>query len=242
MQFDATTINMLVKGIWETIYMVFLSSALSYVIGIPLGIALVVTDREGISPVPLFNKVLGLIINLLRSVPFIILLIMVLPITKFIVGKTIGSNATVVPLIIAAAPYIGRMVESSLKEVDAGVIEAAKSMGASTWQIIVKVLLPEAKPSLLVGAAISVTTILGYSAMAGFTGGGGLGDIAIRYGYHRYQTDMMMVTRSTTVTIIISVWLRIPPLPDRYDDGDRSASGHYCAADPGGRHAHVQKE
>lgn len=182
--------------------MVFLSSALSYVIGIPLGIALVVTDKEGISPVPLFNKVLGLIINLLRSVPFIILLIMVLPITKFIVGKTIGSNATVVPLIIAAAPYIGRMVESSLKEVDAGVIEAAKSMGASTWQIIVKVLLPEAKPSLLVGAAISVTTILGYSAMAGFTGGGGLGDIAIRYGYHRYQTDMMMVTVVLLVIIV----------------------------------------
>ena len=202
MQFDATTINMLVKGIWETIYMVFLSSALSYVIGIPLGIALVVTDKEGISPVPLFNKVLGLIINLLRSVPFIILLIMVLPITKFIVGKTIGSNATVVPLIIAAAPYIGRMVESSLKEVDAGVIEAAKSMGACTWQIIVKVLLPEAKPSLLVGAAISVTTILGYSAMAGFTGGGGLGDIAIRYGYHRYQTDMMMVTVVLLVIIV----------------------------------------
>ncbi|MCD7992279.1 MAG: ABC transporter permease [Clostridia bacterium] len=202
MQFDSTTINMLVKGIWETIYMVFLSSALSYVIGIPLGIALVVTDKEGISPVPLFNKVLGLIINLLRSVPFIILLIMVLPITKLIVGKTIGSNATVVPLIIAAAPYIGRMVESSLKEVDAGVIEAAKSMGASTWQIIVKVLLPEAKPSLLVGAAISVTTILGYSAMAGFTGGGGLGDIAIRYGYHRYQTDMMMVTVVLLVIIV----------------------------------------
>ena len=151
---------------------------------------------------PLFNKVLGLIINLLRSVPFIILLIMVLPITKFIVGKTIGSNATVVPLIIAASPYIGRMVESSLKEVDAGVIEAAKSMGASTWQIIVKVLLPEAKPSLLVGAAISVTTILGYSAMAGFTGGGGLGDIAIRYGYHRYQTDMMMVTVVLLVIIV----------------------------------------
>ena len=202
MQFDSTTINMLVKGIWETIYMVFLSSALSYVIGIPLGIALVVTDKEGISPVPLFNRALGLIINLLRSVPFIILLIMVLPITKFIVGKPIGSNATVVPLIIAASPYIGRMVESSLKEVDAGVIEAAKSMGASTWQIIVKVLLPEAKPSLLVGAAISVTTILGYSAMAGFTGGGGLGDIAIRYGYHRYQTDMMMVTVVLLVIIV----------------------------------------
>ena len=202
MQFDATTINMLVKGIWETIYMVFLSSALSYVIGIPLGIALVVTDREGISPVPLFNKVLGLIINLLRSVPFIILLIMVLPITKFIVGKTIGSNATVVPLIIAAAPYIGRMVESSLKEVDAGVVEAAQSMGASTWQIIWKVLLPEAKPSLLVGAAISITTILGYSAMAGAVGAGGLGDIAIRYGYHRYQTDMMFVTVVLLVIIV----------------------------------------
>ncbi|KMW16621.1 methionine ABC transporter permease [Enterocloster citroniae] len=204
MQFDSTTMQMLIKGIGETLYMVFLSSALSYVIGIPLGIALVVTDKDGISPVPLFNKVLGLVINVLRSIPFIILLIMVIPITRMIVGKIIGCNATVVPLVIAAAPYIGRMVESSLKEVDAGVIEAAKSMGASTWQIIVKVLLPEAKPSLLVGAAISVTTILGYSAMAGFTGGGGLGDIAIRYGYHRYQTDMMMVT---VVLLIIIVQL-----------------------------------
>ena len=204
MQFDSTTMQMLIKGIGETLYMVFLSSALSFVIGIPLGIALVVTDKDGIRPVPLFNKVLGLVINVLRSIPFIILLIMVIPITRMIVGKIIGCNATVVPLVIAAAPYIGRMVESSLKEVDAGVIEAAKSMGASTWQIIVKVLLPEAKPSLLVGAAISVTTILGYSAMAGFTGGGGLGDIAIRYGYHRYQTDMMMVT---VVLLIIIVQL-----------------------------------
>ena len=204
MQFDSTTMQMLIKGIGETLYMVFLSSALSYVIGIPLGIALVVTDKDGIRPVPLFNKVLGLVINVLRSIPFIILLIMVIPITRMIVGKIIGCNATVVPLVIAAAPYIGRMVESSLKEVDAGVIEAAISMGASTWQIIVKVLLPEAKPSLLVGAAISVTTILGYSAMAGFTGGGGLGDIAIRYGYHRYQTDMMMVT---VVLLIIIVQL-----------------------------------
>ena len=204
MQFDSTTMQMLIKGIGETLYMVFLSSALSYVIGIPLGIALVLTDKDGIRPVPLFNKVLGLVINVLRSIPFIILLIMVIPITRMIVGKIIGCNATVVPLVIAAAPYIGRMVESSLKEVDAGVIEAAKSMGASTWQIIVKVLLPEAKPSLLVGAAISVTTILGYSAMAGFTGGGGLGDIAIRYGYHRYQTDMMMVT---VVLLIIIVQL-----------------------------------
>lgn len=204
MQFDSNTMNMLMKGIGETLYMVFLSSVLSYVIGIPLGIALVVTDKEGIRPVPVFSKVLGLVINILRSIPFIILLIMVIPITRLLVGKIIGCNATVVPLVIAAAPYIGRMVESSLKEVDAGVIEAAKSMGASTWQIITKVLLPEAKPSLLVGTAISVTTILGYSAMAGFTGGGGLGDIAIRYGYHRYQTDMMMVT---VVLLIIIVQL-----------------------------------
>ena len=180
MQFDSTTINMLIKGIGETFYMVLLSSALSYIIGIPLGIALVVTDKDGISPVPVFNRVLGVVINLLRSVPFIILLIMVIPITRLIVGKIYGSNATVVPLVISASPYIARMVESSLKEVDAGVIEAAKSMGA----------------------AISVTTILGYSAMAGFTGGGGLGDIAIRYGYHRYQTDMMLVTVVLLVIIV----------------------------------------
>lgn len=202
MQFSATTINMLKEGTWQTIYMVFMSSVISYLIGIPLGIALMVTDKDGIRPVPLFNKVLGLAINLLRSVPFLILMIMVIPFTRLVVGKIIGPNAAVVPLIIAAAPYIGRMVESSLKEVDAGVVEAAQSMGASTWQIIWKVLLPEAKPSLLVGAAISITTILGYSAMAGAVGAGGLGDIAIRYGYHRYQTDMMFVTVVLLVIIV----------------------------------------
>ena len=202
MQFDATTINMLKEGTMQTIYMVFMSSLISYLIGIPLGIALMVTDKDGIRPVPLFNKVLGLAINLLRSVPFLILMIMVIPFTRLVVGKIIGPNAAVVPLIIAAAPYIGRMVESSLKEVDAGVVEAAQSMGASTWQIIWKVLLPDAKPSRLVGAAISITTILGYSAMAGAVGAGGLGDIAIRYGYHRYQTDMMLVTVALLVIIV----------------------------------------
>ena len=202
MTFDQTTINMLLNGIWETVYMVFLSSLLSYVIGIPLGIALVVTDRGGIRPFPLFNRVLGVVINLLRSVPFIILLVMVIPVTRLIVGKIIGPNAAVVPLVISAFPYISRMVESSLKEVDAGVIEAAKSMGASTGQIIWKVLLPEAKPSLLVGAAISITTIVGYSAMAGAVGAGGLGDIAIRYGYHRYETDMMLITVVLLVIIV----------------------------------------
>ena len=174
----------------------------SYLIGIPLGIVLVVTDKDGICPVPSVQKVLGLVINLLRSIPFIILLIMVIPLTRILVGTTLGAKAVVPPLVIAAAPYVARMVESSFKEVDAGVIEAAKSMGASTSQIIWKVLLPEAKPSLLVGAAISITTILGYSAMAGFVGGGGLGAIAINYGYYRYQTDMMLITVAILVIIV----------------------------------------
>ena len=200
MVFDAKTVSMLVKETWRTLYMVGLSSLISYLIGIPLGVALVVTDKDGIRPVPLFNKVAGVIVNLLRSVPFIILLAMVMPLTRAIVGKTIGANAAVVPLVIAAFPYISRMVEASLKEIDAGVIEAAKSMGASTWQIIFKVLLPESK--LLVGAAISITTILGYSAMAGCVGAGGLGDVAIRYGYHRYQADMMLVT--VVILVIIA--------------------------------------
>ena len=178
------------------------SSFFSYLIGIPLGVVLVVTDNTGIKPMPKLNGILGVIINLIRSVPFMILLIMVIPLTRIIVGTSIGPVAVIPPLVIAAAPYIARMVESSLKEVDAGVIEAAKSMGASNAQIIFKVLLPESKPSLLVGAAISVTTILGYSAMAGFTGGGGLGTIAINYGYYRYQTDIMFITVAILVILV----------------------------------------
>ena len=178
------------------------SSFFSYLIGIPLGVVLVVTDNTGIKPMPKLNGILGMIINLIRSVPFMILLIMVIPLTRIIVGTSIGPVAVIPPLVIAAAPYIARMVESSLKEVDAGVIDAAKSMGASNAQIIFKVLLPESKPSLLVGAAISVTTILGYSAMAGFTGGGGLGTIAINYGYYRYQTDIMFITVAILVILV----------------------------------------
>ena len=202
MQFDATTWNMLGTGIWETIYMVAMSSVFSYIIGIPLGVILVVTAKDGIKPVPAIEKILGIIINLLRSVPFIILAIMLIPVTRKIMGTTIGPNALVFPLIVAGAPYIARMVESSFREIDAGVIEAAKSMGASTWQIIYKVLLPESKPSLLVGAAISVTTVLGYTAMGGFVGAGGLGTIAINYGYYRYQTDIMLITVAIMVIIV----------------------------------------
>ena len=193
---------MLLTGLQETVFMVALSSLLSYLIGIPLGILLIVTDKDGIQPNGLINTVLGVIFNLMRSVPFIIMLLAALPLTRFIVRTTLGPKAVVVPLVLAAAPYIARMVESSLKEVGAGVVEAAKSMGASNFQIVRKVMLPEAKPSLLMGAAISITTILGYSTMAGFVGGGGLGTLAINYGYYRYQTDVMLVTVVVLVIIV----------------------------------------
>lgn len=195
-------IAMLGIGILESLYMTFTSSLIAYAIGLPLGVLLVVTDKDGIAPFVLLNRVLGVIVNLLRSVPFIILLISVMPFTRWIIGTTIGSSAVIPPLIIASAPYIARLVESSLKEVDKGVIEAAQSMGASPFQIIFKVLIPEAKPSLLIGAAIAVTTILSYSAMSGFVGGGGLGDIAIRYGYYRYETGTMFITVIIMVIIV----------------------------------------
>ena len=195
-------VTMILTGLYETLLMTGVSSLFAYIIGIPLGVILVLTDSEGIRPMPKLNGILGMIINLIRSVPFMILLIMVIPLTRALVGTSIGPVAVIPPLVIAAAPYIARMVESSLKEVDAGVIEAAKSMGATNFQIILKVFLPESKPSLLVGAAISVTTILGYSAMAGFTGGGGLGTIAINYGYYRYKTDMMFITVAILILLV----------------------------------------
>ena len=202
MSFDSQVVSMIGTGFLETVLMVVFSSAISYAIGIPLGILLIVTDKGGIRPNRGLNLVAGTVINLLRSIPFIILLIAVLPFTRLVVGTTLGWKAVVVPLVISAAPYVARMVESSLKEVDAGVIEAAKSMGADTRQIVWKVLLPESRPSLLLGAAISITTILGYTAMAGFTGGGGLGTIAINYGYYRYQTDIMLVTVVILIVIV----------------------------------------
>ncbi|WZL81994.1 ABC transporter permease [Vallitaleaceae bacterium 9-2] len=202
MSFDRVVLEMLAMGIFETLYMTFVSSLIAYAIGLPTGILLVITDTDGIVPMPLLNKVVGLIVNLLRSIPFIILLIWVMPVTRFIVGTTIGPTAVIVPLTIASAPYIARLVESSLKEVDSGVIEAAQSMGANTKHIIFKVLIPEALPSLALGSAIAVTTILAYSAMAGFVGGGGLGDIAIRYGYYRYETELMIITVVILVIIV----------------------------------------
>ena len=200
--FKEGMIQMLGMGIYESLYMTLISTFMSYVIGLPMGLILVSTDKDGIYPIIWLNKLLGFIVNILRSVPFLILMITVIPVTRKIVGTTIGSKATIVPLVIAAAPFIARVVESSLKEVDTGVIEAAESMGASPFQIMFRVLLPEAKPSLLVGAAISVTTILGYSAMAGIIGGGGLGAIAMNYGLYRYQRDIMFITVILLVIIV----------------------------------------
>ena len=191
---NSQVIIMLLEGIRDTLYMTLASTLFGYIIGLPMGIVLTVTDKDGIRPNAAVYKVLDVISNLLRSIPFIILLIVLIPFTRFVVGRSYGSTATIVPLTIAAAPYIARMVESSLKEVDAGVIESARSMGASDFQIVTKVMLVEARTSLIVGATISLGTILGYSAMAGTVGGGGLGDIAIRYGYTRWQTDIMVVT------------------------------------------------
>ncbi len=200
--FDEVIINMLLKGILETLYMTILSTLVGYVLGLPMGIILAVTDREGIKPNAFVYKILDVIANVIRSIPFLILLILIIPLTRLIVGKSYGSSATVVPLVIAATPFIARMVEANLKEVDKGVIEAAQSMGASTFTIIWKVLLAEARTPLLVGATIAVGTVLGYSAMAGVVGGGGLGDIAIRYGYYRYETGIMI---GTIVILIILV-------------------------------------
>ena len=191
---DSVTTNMILNGILETVYMTVVSTFFGYLLGLPMGILLTTSDKNGLKPNPFLYKVLDAISNVVRSVPFLILLILLIPITRQLVGKSYGTTATIVPLVISAAPYIARMVESSLKEVDAGVIEAAKSMGASRIQIVFKVLLVEARTSLITNATIALGTVLGYSAMAGTLGGGGLGSIAVQYGYYRYQTDIMIVT------------------------------------------------
>lgn len=200
--FSTEMIELLRDGFGESLYMTIFATLLAYVIGLPWGIALSVTDKEGICPNKVLYGILDISSNIVRSIPFIILLIWVQPVTKFVVGKSYGSDATVFPLFLAAAPYIARLVESSLKEVDHGVVEAALSMGASTWQIIYKVLLVEARTSLIVGATIALGTILGYSAMAGTVAGGGLGDIAIRYGYYRREEDVMLMAVVLLVILI----------------------------------------
>ncbi len=201
---DNATTMMVVEGIFVTLYMTLATTFMGYVLGLPMGIALVITAPKGLRPNRIIYKVLDVVVNVVRSFPFLILLIVIQPLTRIIVGKSYGPTATIVPLTLSAAPFIARMVESSLLEVDHGVIEAAQSMGANLWTIIWKVMIGEAKTSLIVNVTIALGTILGYSAMAGIVGGGGLGDIAIRYGYYRYDSSIMWVT---VVLLIVLVQL-----------------------------------
>jgi D-methionine transport system permease protein len=191
--FSAAFWQMTLQGLWETFYMVTLSTIFSYLIGLPLGLVLAVTDQEGLRPNAGVNKVLGTAVNLLRSVPFLIMVFLLMGLTRFIVGTTVGSKSMIVPLVISAFPFVARLVESSVREMDRGTIEAAQSMGASLLQVVVKVILPESRPSLISGATTATVTILAYSAMAGIVGGGGLGAIAINYGYYRKESATMWV-------------------------------------------------
>lgn len=197
-------IELLIKSFWETGYMVVASTVLASLIGIPLGIILTVTRNGHILPNAVINSVLGVIVNATRSTPFIVLMVAIIPLTRMLVGSSIGTTAAIVPLTISAAPFIARVIESSLLEIDHGVIEAAQSMGASPMQIIYKVLLPESLHSIVLGITLAVIALIGYSAMAGVLGGGGLGDLAIRYGYQRFQPDVMIVT---VVILILMVQL-----------------------------------
>ena len=199
---DSKTVMLLLNGLVETVYMTLVSTALGYLIGLPIGILLTVTDKEGIHPNALVYRIMDVIINIMRSIPFLILLILLIPFTRFLVGKSYGTTATIVPLVVSAAPYIARMVESSLKEVDSGVIEAARSMGASNPAIVFRVLLVEAKTSLITGATITLGTILGYSAMAATIGGTGPGQIAVSYGHQRFNPDVTWCCVFLTVIIV----------------------------------------
>jgi D-methionine transport system permease protein len=198
-----TMFNLLLKGLWETIVMTGVSGALSFVLGLPLALILITTDRGGIYENLALNRVLGGIVNALRSVPFIILLVAVIPLTRLIVGTAIGISAAIVPLTIAATPYFARIAEVSLREVDRGLIDAARAMGASRWTIVREVLIPESLPGVISGFTVTLVTLVGASAMAGAVGAGGLGDLAIRYGYQRFETGVMI---AVVVVLIVLVW------------------------------------
>ncbi len=195
-------IQMLTQGVWDTLYVTVVSTLLAYVIGIPLGVLLYGTTSGSLFPNKAVNTVVGVIVNVLRSIPFIILLILTQPVAKAMVGSKLGNKAFIVYLVIAAAPFVARMIESSLREVDGGVIEAAQSMGSNNFQIICKVLIPEAKPSLLVGSAIAITTILGYTPMTYLVGGGGLGQLAIQYGIYRSNSTMMYAASLLIILLV----------------------------------------
>jgi D-methionine transport system permease protein len=202
--FPPALIDLFVTSFWETLAMVGISGAAGALIGVPLGVLLRLTDRHGVLENAAFNRTVGGLVNAVRSTPFIILLVAIIPFTRFIVGSSIGTAAAVVPLTIAAAPFVARLVETSLREVDAGLIEAAQAMGASTWQIVFKVLLPEAVPGIVAGLTITLVSLTGYSAMAGAIGGGGLGDLGIRYGYQRFLPEVMLA-----VVLVLIVFVQL---------------------------------
>lgn len=199
---NAWMVDKVLIATWETIYMVAISTFLSYVVGLPLGVVLVTTSEGHILENKGFNQVLGSIVNAVRSIPFIVFLILIIPLTRLIVGTSIGTIASIVPLTLAAIPFVARLVETSLKEIEWGLIEAALSMGANAWQVISKVLLPEAMPSLNLGVAITTINLVGYSAMAGIVGGGGLGTLAYYYGYQRYENGIMWITVIVLVILV----------------------------------------
>lgn len=210
-------IRMLAEGTLVTLFITLVSTFFAYVLGLPMGILLVVTAKEGLKPQPIVYKILDVVVNIVRSIPFLILMVLLIPMTRFLVGKSYGVAATIVPLTVAAAPFVARMVESSLLEVDRGVVEAAQSMGAGLGTIIFKVLLTEARTSLLVNATIALGTILGYSAMAGAIGGGGLGSIAIQYGYHRYEEGIMFATVILLILLVQMLQLMGTKLSKKFD-------------------------
>ena len=195
-------IDLLLKSLAETLYMLSVSAIIAAVIGIPLGILLVVTEKNHILSCPMINKPLAFVINMIRSIPFIILMVAIIPLTRIIAGTSIGTTAAIVPLTLAAIPYTARMVETSIREIPSGLIEAAESMGASPLQIIYKVLIPEALPAVIQNMTVVIVSLIGSSAMAGTIGGGGLGDLAIRYGYQRFQADMMIATIVVLIVIV----------------------------------------
>lgn len=218
MQYDwGGLVELLIPAIGESLYMVFFSTLFSVLIGTVLGVILVITEKGHILERPSLNKVLGSIINVMRSIPFIILIVAIFPLSRLIVGTTIGSTAAIVPLSLAAAPFVARVVESSLKEVSFGIIEASISVGATVPQIIFDVLLPEALPSLILGLTLTIINIIGYSAMAGAIGGGGLGDLAIRYGYQRFRTDVLVATIIVLVIMVEIIQLAGNLLAAKFD-------------------------
>lgn len=197
--------KLVIPSLLETLYMVSFSTIFSLLLGLPLGILLLITEKDGIWEKPMLNNILNSIINILRSLPFIILMILVFPISRFILGKTIGTTATIVPLSIAAAPFVARVIEGNLKEVDKGIIESSLSMGATSFEIITKVLIPESMPSLVLGVTLTIINIIGYSAMAGAIGGGGLGNLAINHGFYRHQKDVMNISVIIIVLLVQGV-------------------------------------